>query len=187
MDRESDYIDADGYRSNVGIVLMNGDRQVFIGGRAGARGWQFPQGGIRRGERPEEALYRELAEEIGLRPEQVEVVARTRGWLRYRLPPQFVRRDSSPPCIGQKQRWYLLKLGAEDSALRFDATDQPPEFDRWRWAGWWDAIHDVIYFKRGVYSRALHELGAHAFPEGLPPYPPWWRERVGAAARGAER
>jgi putative (di)nucleoside polyphosphate hydrolase len=183
MDRDADFIDAEGYRANVGIVLMNDDRQVFIGGRAGARGWQFPQGGIRRGERPQEALYRELIEEVGLRPEQVEVVARTQNWLRYRLPPQFVRRDSSPLCIGQKQRWYLLKLGVGDSALRFDATEQPPEFDRWRWVDWWDAVHDVIYFKRFVYSRALHELGAHAFPEGLPPYPAWWRERMGAGAR----
>ena len=128
MDRENDYIDADGYRANVGIVLMNDERQVFIGGRIGARGWQFPQGGIRRGERPEDALYRELTEEVGLHPEQVEVIARTRSWLRYRLPPQFVRRESKPLCIGQKQRWYLLKLGVGDSALRFDATEQPPEF-----------------------------------------------------------
>ncbi len=118
MDRDSDYIDADGYRANVGIVLMNDDRQVFIGGRVNARGWQFPQGGIRRGERPEQALYRELAEEVGLKPDQVSELARTRNWLRYRLPPQFVRRDSSPVCIGQKQRWYLLKLGAGDSALQ---------------------------------------------------------------------
>ena len=179
MDSDSDYIDADGYRANVGIILMNDDRQVFIGGRVNAKGWQFPQGGIRRGERPEQALYRELTEEVGLRQEQVSEVARTRNWLRYRLPPQFVRRDSSPLCIGQKQRWYLLKLGAGDSALRFDATEQPPEFDRWRWVDWWDAVHDVIYFKRRVYSRALHELGAYAFPEGLPPYPPWWREQLG--------
>ena len=90
------------------------------------------------------------------------------------------RRDSSPRCIGQKQRWFLLKLGAQDSALRFDATEQPPEFDRWRWVDWWDAVHDVIYFKRRVYARALHELGRHAFPEGLPPYPPWWKERLSA-------
>ena len=172
MDRDSDYIDADGYRANVGIIIMNDDRQVFIGGRVNARGWQFPQGGIRRGERPEEALYRELAEEVGLRPGQVVELARTRNWLRYRLPPQFVRRESTPLCIGQKQRWYL----------RFDATEQPPEFDRWRWVDWWDAVHDVIYFKRRVYSRALHELGAQAFPEGLPPYPPWWQERLSASA-----
>jgi putative (di)nucleoside polyphosphate hydrolase len=185
MDRETDFIDDEGYRANVGIVIMNGDRQVFLGGRARARGWQFPQGGIRRGEQAEEALYRELAEEVGLRPGQVEEVARTRGWLRYRLPPQFIRRDSSPLCIGQKQRWFLLRLGAEDSALKFDSTEIPAEFDRWRWAQWWDAVHDVIYFKRRVYSRALHELGTHAFPEGLPPYPDWWEERVTRGQRTA--
>ena len=183
MDRETDYIDDDGYRANVGIVIMNDDRQVFLGGRARARGWQFPQGGIRRGERAEEALYRELTEEVGLRQGQVEEVARTRGWLRYRLPPQFIRRDSSPLCIGQKQRWFLLRLGAEDSALSFDSTETPAEFDRWRWAPWWDAVHDVIYFKRRVYSRALHELGAHAFPEGLPVYPDWWKESMGSRRR----
>ena len=185
MDRETDFIDDEGYRANVGIVIMNGDRQVFLGGRARARGWQFPQGGIRRGEQAEEALYRELAEEVGLRPGQVEEVARTRGWLRYRLPPQFIRRDSSPLCIGQKQRWFLLRLGAEDAALKFDSTEIPAEFDRWRWAQWWDAVHDVIYFKRRVYSRALHELGTHAFPEGLPPYPDWWEERMTRGQRTA--
>jgi putative (di)nucleoside polyphosphate hydrolase len=178
MERDTDLIDDQGYRANVGIIIMNRDRQVFLGGRARARGWQFPQGGIRCGEQAEEALYRELAEEVGLRPGQVEEVARTRSWLRYRLPPQFIRRDSSPLCVGQKQLWFLLRLGVEDSALSFDSTEQPPEFDRWRWAQWWDAVHDVIYFKRSVYSRALHELGAHAFPEGLPPYPHWWEERV---------
>jgi putative (di)nucleoside polyphosphate hydrolase len=183
MDGESDFIDAYGFRANVGIILMNEDRQVFVGGRAGARGWQFPQGGIRRGERPDEALYRELAEEIGLARDQVQEVARTERWLRYRLPPQFVRRDSVPLCIGQKQRWFLLRLGARDSALRFDSTEQPAEFDRWRWSGWWDAVRDVIYFKRRVYSRALHELGAHAYPEGLPAYPDWWGERMGSRRR----
>jgi len=183
MVRDTDFIDADGYRANVGIVLMNADRRVFVGGRAGARGWQFPQGGIRRGERPEQALYRELAEEIGLARGQVEEVARTQKWLRYRLPPQFVRRDSVPLCIGQKQRWFLLRLAADESALRFDSTDQPAEFDRWRWGEWWDAVRDVIWFKRRVYSSALHELGAAAFPEGPPPYPPWWDERMGSGRR----
>lgn len=187
MDRETDYIDADGYRANVGILIMNQERRLFLGGRARARGWQFPQGGIRRGERPEQALYRELAEEVGLGRGQVSELARTRGWLRYRLPPQFVRRNSVPLCIGQKQCWFLLRLEADESALRFDATDSPAEFDRWRWAGWWDAVRDVIYFKRRVYARALHELGAHAFPEGLPAYPDWWDARKGGARRAPAR
>jgi len=167
----TDYIDRDGFRANVGIVLTRGSGLVFLGGRVGGRGWQFPQGGINRGEPVEAALYRELKEEIGLERQDVELLGSTRGWLRYRLPRQFVR----DRCIGQKQRWFLLKLLADEDRLRFDSTNQP-EFDRWRWADYWTPVREVVYFKRRVYMRALHDLGGHLFPDGLPPYPEWWSE-----------
>ena len=167
----SDYIDRHGFRANVGIVLMRDSRELFLGGRVGGRGWQFPQGGVNRGERVEEALFRELTEEIGLKSEHVEVLGSTRGWLRYRLPRQYVR----DRCIGQKQRWFLLRLTADDTQFRFDSTEQP-EFDRWRWVDYWTPVREVVYFKRRVYARALHELGELIFPSGLPPYPQWWRQ-----------
>jgi putative (di)nucleoside polyphosphate hydrolase len=164
-----DYIDKDGFRANVGIVLMRETGELFLGGRVGGRGWQFPQGGVNRGERVEAALFRELREEIGLAPTDVEVLGSTRGWLRYRLPRQYVR----DRCIGQKQRWFLLKFTSDESAFRFDTTRQP-EFDRWRWSDFWTPVREVVYFKRRVYVRALHELGKLAYPQGLPPYPQWW-------------
>ena len=170
----SDWIDEQGYRANVGIVLMRDDGRVFLGGRTGGRGWQFPQGGIRPDEPFEAALYRELEEEIGLAVADVELLGETRGWLRYKLPRQYVRRNGRPRCIGQKQRWALLHLRGDERRLRFDATDEPPEFDRFRWAEFWDPVREVIFFKRGVYQRALHELGRIAFPDGLPSYPSWW-------------
>ena len=120
----TDYIDRDGFRANVGIILTRGSGELFLGGRVGGRGWQFPQGGVNRGERVEDALYRELKEEIGLEPQDVRVLGSTQGWLRYRLPRQYVR----DRCIGQKQRWFLLQLVAEETKLRFDSTNQP-EFD----------------------------------------------------------
>ena len=86
----------------------------------------------------------------------------TRGWLRYRLPRQYVR----DRCIGQKQRWFLLRLTADEAKLRFDSTDQP-EFDRWRWVDYWTPVREVVYFKRRVYVRALHDLGKLMFPERL--------------------
>jgi len=174
-----DVIDRDGFRANVGIVLMQDDGRVFIGRRSGGKGWQFPQGGMRRGEGAEDALFRELNEEIGLSRDDVEVVAQTRGWLRYRLPERFVRRDSRPVCVGQKQRWFLLQMTRPETPFRFDLTGEP-EFDRWRWVDFWQPVREVIYFKRTVYTRALHELGVQAFPQGLPPYPDWWHPSRGS-------
>jgi putative (di)nucleoside polyphosphate hydrolase len=178
--RANDYIDRHGFRANVGIVLTRGDGQLFLGGRVGGRGWQFPQGGVNRGERVEEALFRELGEEIGLGQGDVEVLGSTRGWLRYRLPRQYVR----DRCIGQKQRWFLLKLTAEENKFRFDSTDQP-EFDRWRWVDFWTPVREVVYFKRRVYARALHDLGTVIFPDGLPAYPEWWQELEIPSAKAA--
>lgn len=103
----SDYIDAQGFRANVGIILLGGQQEVFLGARSDGRGWQFPQGGVQRDESPEDALFRELHEEVGLEPGDVELIAGTRSWLRYRLPRRYVRRRSRPLCIGQKQRWYM--------------------------------------------------------------------------------
>lgn len=168
----SDFIDAEGFRANVGIVLIRDDRQVFLGGRTGGRGWQFPQGGVQRNEAPEEALYRELKEEIGLDPSDVELVAATRHWLRYRLPTQYVRKNSQPRCIGQKQRWFMLRFRSSEDRLHFDSTTAP-EFDRWRWVDYWTPVREVIYFKRAVYVRALDELANRAWPHDPPVLPEW--------------
>ncbi len=167
----TDDIDEDGFRANVGIILANDEGRLFWAGRAGRTGWQFPQGGIRPGETPEEAMLRELEEEIGLGPDDVDIVGSTQGWLRYRLPSRFVRRHSSPVCIGQKQVWFLLRLRSSGARFRFDATDSP-EFDRWRWVDYWHPLREVIYFKRNVYRRALEELVQLAFPEGEAPVAP---------------
>jgi putative (di)nucleoside polyphosphate hydrolase len=186
----SDVIDRDGFRANVGIVLMGDDGRLFLGRRQGGRGWQFPQGGMREGESAEESLFRELREEVGLAPEDVQVLGQTEQWLRYRLPVRYVRREQRPVCVGQKQRWFLLRLANDEDVIRFDLTDQP-EFDRWRWVDYWQPVKEVIYFKRPVYVKALHELGALARPEGLPPYPSWWprrtRRRPAAAPASAAR
>lgn len=174
----ADLIDRDGFRANVGIVLMQDDGRVFLGRRAVGKGWQFPQGGLQIDESLEAGMFRELAEETGLAPEHVEIVGVTRRWLRYRLPRRFVRRDQLPLCIGQKQRWYLLRTRCSEPPFRLDSTDEP-EFSEWRWSDYWEPVREVIHFKRDVYRRALHELGRQAFPAGLPPYPSWWEQELG--------
>jgi putative (di)nucleoside polyphosphate hydrolase len=152
-------IDHDGYRPNVGIILLRPNGGVFWARRVGHDGWQFPQGGMRSDETPQEAMYRELKEETGLQEEHVEVLASTPGWLRYRLPDRFVRHRERPVCIGQKQVWFLLRMLGEDDNVRFDLTEKP-EFDSWRWVDFWYPINHVVSFKRRVYERAL----SHFFP-----------------------
>ena len=151
-------IDSQGFRANVGILLANDRGQVLWARRVGGRdAWQFPQGGINNGESPEQALYRELHEEVGLMPEAVEVLATTRGWLRYRLPKRFVRKGQDPVCIGQKQKWVLLRMLGDDADVRLDMNDKP-EFDNLRLVSYWYPLNQVISFKREVYRRAMKEL-----------------------------
>ena len=150
-------IDADGFRANVGIILANTQGQVLWARRIGHDSWQFPQGGIHHGETPLDAMYRELYEEVGLSPHHVDVLASTRDWLRYRLPRRFVRSGQEPVCIGQKQKWFLLRLDEQNTKhIRFD-TGQP-EFDDWAWVSYWYPVRHVVDFKKGVYQRALQEL-----------------------------
>ena len=150
-------IDAQGFRANVGIVLLNAQGRVFWGRRIGISGWQFPQGGINEDETPEAAMYRELWEEIGLEPHHVEMIGCTRKWLRYRLPQRYVRYNQHPVCIGQKQIWYVLRLAADETNLNLESSDEP-EFDRWRWIDYWESLRLVVPFKRRVYRQALREL-----------------------------
>ena len=167
---EQAVIDAEGYRANVGIILSHADGRLFWARRVGRAGWQFPQGGMQPGESPEEALYRELDEEVGLDEGQVELLASTRDWLSYRLPLRYQRHDSQPLCIGQKQRWFLLRIRDDEPPVRFDRSPTP-EFDDWRWVDYWHPLSEVIFFKRGVYREALTELAPVLFPKGAPPAP----------------
>ena len=150
---------------------MDDSNRVLIAGRRGHSGWQFPQGGVQRRESAEQAMYRELREEVGLEPGDVEVVGVTREWIRYRLPKKYQRRESTPLCVGQKQRWFLLSLQSDPAKLCFDSTDDP-EFDRCRWVDYWKPVEKVIYFKRKVYIRALSELALVAFANANPPPKP---------------
>ena len=150
-------IDDDGFRANVGIILTNEEGQLFWAKRAGMDAWQFPQGGIRPRESVEMAMYRELHEETGLLEEHVEVIGCTQNWFRYRLPNKYIRKRSRPLCIGQKQKWFLLKLLVGEDNVKLDVSNNP-EFEIWRWIDFWEPAKEVIHFKRDVYKKVLREL-----------------------------
>jgi putative (di)nucleoside polyphosphate hydrolase len=172
-----DFIDEQGLGPNVGIILTDGTGCVLIAGRRGRGGWQFPQGGSSPRRRRRRRCFASCVKRSGLTPADVELVGSTEGWLRYRLPDRYIRRERTPLCIGQKQRWFLLQLRTDPSRVRFDLTPEP-EFDRCRWVDYWRPVKEVVYFKRPVYVQALHELGPLAFPnDGPPPPPSWWPRR----------
>lgn len=150
-------IDNNGYRQNVGIVICNLNGQVLWARRYKQHSWQFPQGGINVGETPEQAMYRELFEEVGLSYEDVRILALTRNWLRYKLPKRLVRWDANPVCIGQKQKWFLLQLMCPDEDINMQHGGIP-EFDGWRWVSFWYPVRQVVSFKRDVYRRVMKEF-----------------------------
>jgi len=150
-------LDREGYRPNVGIIICNARNEVFWGKRVREHSWQFPQGGIKYGETPEQAMYRELHEEVGLMPDHVKILGRTRNWLRYEVPSHWVRREWRGSYRGQKQIWFLLRLVGRDSDVSLRASEKP-EFDAWRWNEYWIPLESVIDFKRAVYQQALSEL-----------------------------
>ncbi len=150
-------MDHDGYRYNVGIILCNSKNEVFWGKRVKEHSWQFPQGGLKSGETPEQAMYRELEEEVGLQPSHVKILGRTRDWLRYDVPDHWIKREWRGRYRGQKQIWYLLRLTGRDSDVSLRASERP-EFDAWRWHDYWIPMESVIEFKREVYQKALQEL-----------------------------
>ena len=153
-------IDQDGFRLNVGIILAHPTGSVLWARRRGEDAWQFPQGGIIDDETPEDALYRELTEETGLTKADVEVITSSKEWLKYRLPPHFVRRKCFPKCIGQKQRWFLLRMVSDDSQIDLQHS-AIPEFDGWQWVDYWKPLKEVVFFKRTVYEKALTEFAPH--------------------------
>lgn len=150
-------IDENGYRPNVGIIIVNKQGKLFWGKRVNQDAWQFPQGGIRENETPQQAAFRELKEEVGLEPTDVRVLGRTQDWLSYDLPKHLIRHYSHPVCIGQKQIWFLLGLECGNDNIDLCRHDTP-EFEDWVWVDYWKPVQEVVNFKQAVYQQALTEL-----------------------------
>jgi putative (di)nucleoside polyphosphate hydrolase len=129
-------LDRDGFRPNVGIILLNQKNQVFWGKRIRTHSWQFPQGRHRPGRDPRAGDVPRTARGSGAEAEHVRIIARTRDWLRYEVPDRYIRRDARGHYKGQKQIWYLLQLTGQDWNLNLRATNHP-EFDAWRWNDYW--------------------------------------------------
>lgn len=150
---EIDLIDYKGFRLNVAMIILNNNRQVFWGRCSKHFSWQFPQGGIAKHEQPLCAMYRELREETGLVPSDVELIAEQDSWLAYKFPLSVIKTTASK-YIGQKQKWFLLYLKSSDTKINLNNSNKS-EFNKWNWVDYWYPIYNVVFFKRNVYWSAL--------------------------------
>ncbi len=143
------------YRRGVGIMLLNHDHKVFVGQRLDTQGeaWQMPQGGIDEDEEPRDAAFRELREEIGT--DKAEIVAESKAWLRYDLPPQL-RKRWNDRWRGQQQKWFVMRFRGTDTDINI-ATEHP-EFSAWNWVAVEHLPGLIISFKRQLYLDLLQEL-----------------------------
>ena len=148
-------MDKKNYRRGVGMIIINDDGRFWLGKRIGTEAWQFPQGGIDKGEKVRDAMYRELQEETGLEKDMVEIISISKRWLVYHIPHVFQRH--SKKFDGAMQKWYLLKLIDNDSKINLNASGHA-EFDAWKWGDKDAAIKSVIRFKRDVYKSILKEF-----------------------------
>ena len=146
------------YRPCVGVLLFNARRQVFVGQRIDMvqEAWQMPQGGIDRGEDPRDTALRELEEETGVRPDKVELLAETREWLRYDLPPNLVNRVWRGRYRGQEQKWFAARFLGTDADIDIDTSH--PEFSDWRWSPADELVANAVSFKRALYEAVIAEF-----------------------------
>jgi len=149
------------YRPNVGVMLINGAGDIWVGQRMDRHkeAWQMPQGGIDKGEDARAAALRELEEETGVTPDLVEVIAESDGWLPYDLPQEVVPHFWGGKYRGQEQKWYLMRFVGQDAQINIQTDD--PEFSAWCWQPVAELVEKVVPFKREVYARVVEEFKAH--------------------------
>ena len=143
------------YRPNVAVIIVNQSGKVLWCRRKQHDGWQFPQGGIDKGETPVEAALRETKEEVGLDEHDIEIVYESQQWFKYKVPKEkrtgyFTKKI----FFGQKQKWFLARLLSDENKIDLNAY-RPIEFDKWVWANYWHPINAVVSFKKETYRQAL--------------------------------
>ena len=143
------------FRTNIVILLVSKENKVFWGKRIKENSWQFPQGGVEHSEVPIMGMYRELKEEVGLMPCDVKVLDVSKRWSYYKIPSLLIKKNN-PSFIGQKQKWFLLRLLSLDCVI--DINSNSAEFDTWTWVNYWHPINNIIKFKQKVYLQSLKEF-----------------------------
>ena len=144
------------YRPGIGLVLLNDRGQVFVAQRIDTPGdaWQFPQGGIDKGEDPSQTALREMEEEIGTG--KAEIIAESKDWLSYDLPREVADKSWKGRFRGQKQKWICARFTGVDADINL--ATKHPEFCRWQWMDLAAVPELIVPFKRSLYDQVVAEF-----------------------------
>ena len=146
------------YRPNVGIVIFNSDKNIWIGKRLDnntKEGWQLPQGGIEYQEEPLDAALREVYEETGITT--IKNIATIDNWIKYNLPLDIAKNKWGGKYIGQKQKWYLFYFYGNENEINININKQP-EFSKWKWADEQYIRDNVTNFRKDVYKKVFQSF-----------------------------
>lgn len=144
------------YRPGVGMMVINRENKIFVGQRLDNKNsaWQMPQGGIGPHEETDQAMLRELQEEIGTR--NVEIIVKSKTWYKYELPTELSGKLWNGKYKGQKQIWFALRFRGNDDEININTYH--PEFRSWKWVDKEELLELVIPFKHDLYERVLKDL-----------------------------
>lgn len=144
------------YRLGIGMMILNIENKILVAQRLNTKepAWQMPQGGISRFEDTDQAMLRELEEEIGTR--KVEILVKSKTWYKYDLPAELAGRLWGGRYKGQRQIWYVLRFKGEDKDI--DIHTYHAEFRDWKWVDKDELIKLVIPFKKKLYEQIIHDL-----------------------------
>ena len=145
----------EGYRLNVAMIIFNEDKKVLFCRRKNTENWQFPQGGVDQGEKIENAMLRELEEEVGLLEQEISIIAESHDLIYYDIPKNIRSKVLGGKYKGQAQKYFLLKLTSGEINLNKEIN---PEFDDYKWVPFWFPLRRVVDFKKEAYRKALIEF-----------------------------
>ncbi len=145
------------YRKCVGMMILNSYNEILVGKRLDhpSGHWQMPQGGIDENENPEEAVWREMMEEIGTN--KAQMIKKSNQWIKYKIPQQTL--DKLPwgnIYIGQTQKWFAFRFTGNEKEINV-VTDNP-EFSEWKWSQHNLLVENIVPFKKETYKKILNEF-----------------------------
>ena len=151
-------LDPKDYRPNVGMMIINNQKKIFVGKRIDhpSEFWQMPQGGIDSQEKPEVAALREMEEEAGIKKNKVKLICQMPNWYYYSIPKDLAQTLWKGRYKGQRQKWFLYEFKGKESDINIQTKH--PEFSDYKWVTKDFLVPNIVPFKKEIYTKLLEEF-----------------------------